>query len=48
MLNVLMLQVTSVVFLMNLFLCKVKNMPVDFEVAHGYQQGKAIEMQMVG
>ena len=42
--NVPMLQVTSVVFLINLFLCEVKNVLVDFEVAHGYYQRLAIEL----
>ena len=44
--NVPMSQVTSVIFLINLFLCEVKNVSVDFNVAHGYQQREAIELQM--
>jgi hypothetical protein len=43
-----MSQVTSVIFLINLFLCETKNVPVAFEVVYGYQQWQAIELQMAG
>jgi hypothetical protein len=39
-----MSQVTTVVFLINIFLFKAKIMPLDFEVAHGYQQWQTIEL----
>ena len=42
--NVSMSQVTHVVFLINLFLCEPKNVPVDFEVVHGYQQREVVEL----
>ena len=41
-----MSHVTSVIFLINLFLCEAKNVAMDFEVAHVYQQPEAFELQM--
>lgn len=43
-----MLQVTIVVLLINLFLCEVKNVPVDFERAHGYGELHMVELRMAG
>ena len=42
----MMLQVTIVLFIINLFLCEAKNMPVDFRRAHDYKQWCIIELQM--
>jgi len=39
-----MSQVTIVLFVISLFLCEVKNVPVDFERAHDYKQRRIIEL----
>ena len=39
-----MSQVTIVLFVISLFLCEAKNVPVDFERAHDYKQWHIVEL----
>ena len=39
-----MSQVTIILFVISLFLCEAKNMPVDFERAHDYKQMHMVEL----
>ena len=41
-----MLQVTIILCVINLLLCKPKNVPVDFEGAHDYMQWCMVELHM--
>ena len=44
----MMSQVTIVLFVISLFLCEAKNMPVDIKRAHDYKKWRIIELQMAG
>ena len=43
-----MSQVTIVLFVISLFLCEAKNVPMDFERVHDYKQRRMVELQMAG